>query len=293
MAHMDSNVPHHVASNLPEELRGQRILVAVSGGADSVALLQALRALQVEWQLDIEVAHFHHGLRGGQADADASWIESLCADLAVLFHFGREDIADRAAVSGSTIEEAARDARYQFLQQVAQRRECCWIAVAHTADDQAETILHHIIRGTGLAGLRGMPTSRPLRDADSPTLLRPLLSTTRASVDEYLRELGQDYRTDETNQDERFTRNRLRHQLLPLLRREYQPAIDGALLRLGRQAAEIEDAFQILAARLIEASLEKCDASICRINVEPLTGEPRQLVRECSLLILRRENDES
>lgn len=276
-----------VAARLPSEIRGQRIVVAVSGGADSVALVRTLIALRDEWRLDVHVAHFNHGLRGAAQD-DAAWLESRCSEWGVPFHYARGDVVNLAADSNETIEEAARKARYRFLHDVADETYCRWIAVAHTADDQAETILHHILRGTGISGLQGMPRCRPLRGDESPTLLRPLLPVTRSEVEVFLEQHGQEYRIDETNRDERFTRNRIRHQLLPQLRRDFHPEIDAALLRLGQQAAEVNDVMESLAARLLDESLETTDSLACRMNVDRLNTEPRHLVRECFRLLWKR-----
>src|SRR5205823_11908216 len=133
------------------------------------------------------------------------------------------DVAAVAQGSGRGIEETARDERYRFLEVTAVAIGCRAIATAHTADDQAETILHHVLRGTGLAGLRGIPRAREL--ASGITLIRPLLDLERSVVLDYLAKIGQDFRDDASNRDEAYTRNRIRHQLLPLLAREYNPHI--------------------------------------------------------------------
>ena len=142
-----------------------------------------------------------------------------------------EDSESRLNVS----EESARDVRYVYLQQVATEQHCGFVAVAHTADDQVETLLHHILRGTGLAGLRGMPAEREFGES---RLIRPLLTVRRADVEAYLTAIDQPFRSDATNAEERFTRNRIRHILLPLLRERFNPQVDAALLRLGEQAQD-------------------------------------------------------
>lgn len=279
-----------IAAELPEEIRGRHVVLGVSGGADSICLLRALMVLRDDWRLELHVAHLNHGLRGQAADDDAAWLEALCGNWEVPFHMKRSDISQLAAHSGDTIEEAARKERYLFLESVAGQTDSDWIAVAHTADDQVETILHHLLRGTGIAGLRGMPRCRPLAGDGSPKLVRPLLSATREQVEAFLNEIDQEFRRDETNLDERFTRNRLRHQLLPQLRRDFNPEIDAALLRLGRQAAETDAVMTTFASRLLDTSLESSDTLTCRLNVEPLAAEPRHLVRECFRLLWTRMN---
>lgn len=279
-----------VAAELPAVLRQARVTVAVSGGADSMALLRALLELRGDREWDLHVAHLNHGLRGEAAVDDANWLEAFCRDWALPFHLERVDVCELAAAANETIEEAARKARYRFFRSIAAEIESEWIAVAHTADDQAETILHHVLRGTGVSGLKGMPRCRLLDGADSPRLVRPLLSLTRAQVEQFLADVGQSFRADETNTDERFTRNRIRHQLLPLLRSDYNSAIDDSLRRLGRQAEELEELLEELAARLLEDCLETSSAAVCRLNVDPLRGQPRHVVREMFRLLWKRRD---
>lgn len=229
-----------------------RILVAVSGGADSVALLRGLVELAAERSIEPVVAHLDHGLRAESAD-DAAWVRSLAESLRLECHVERRDVAALAKARGTGIEETARDARYEFLRATAENTGCPAIALAHTADDQAETILHHIVRGTGLAGLRGMPRERPL--GDGVRIVRPLLDVTRATIEAYLANLGQDYHEDPTNADSVFTRNRIRNTLLPMLESEFNPKVRTALLRLGEQAASASEAIDTLAAEHLEAAL--------------------------------------
>jgi tRNA(Ile)-lysidine synthase len=185
------------------------------------------------------------------------------------------------------IEETARDQRYNFLGETARALGIRTIVLAHTADDQAETILHHIVRGTGLSGLRGIPDERKL--GEGIRLIRPLLSIERRVVLDYLASLGQDYCEDETNRDESYTRNRIRRQLLPLLEREYNPHISEALRRLGRQAAESQAALDALAVELLERVLETGDRDECRLKWRPLAAAPRHLVREVLAQLWRRQ----
>ena len=207
------------------------IVVAVSGGPDSVALLRALPAAGVQ---QIVVAHLNHGLRAAESDGDEAFVADLANKLGMPFGRGRIDLTAEAA--RDNLEATARRLRYDWLAAVATKTEASWVATGHTADDQAETVLFQLLRGTGLDGLAGIAESRPL--AVGVQLVRPLLGVSRAEVIDYLRGLGQDYRTDATNADTSRTRSRIRHELLPLLARQYNPRVVHMLVRLAAQASE-------------------------------------------------------
>jgi tRNA(Ile)-lysidine synthase len=208
------------------------IVVAVSGGPDSVALLRALCAVGPG---PLAVAHLNHGLRGPASDADAAFVEELPHRLTVeSVHVARRDVALEAA--GENVEAAARRIRYDWLVTVAREVGAGWVATGHTADDQAETVLFQLLRGTGLDGLAGIAARRSL--ADGVELIRPMLAITRTDVLDYLRQLGQDYCHDATNADTSRTRSRIRHELLPLLAKEYNPRVVAVLDRLAMQAAD-------------------------------------------------------
>ncbi len=210
-------------------------VVAVSGGADSVALLRGLLEVGVG---PLSVAHFHHQLRP-EADADAAFVRDLAAAHAVPFDFGTADV--RAA--GGNLEATARRLRYAWLREVAAARGATWLATGHTANDNAETVLHHLTRGTGLDGLRGVA---PV----SGNVVRPLLTVTRGEVLAYLASLKQSFVTDPTNFDPSLTRVRIRGELLPLLE-TFNPQAVAALGRLTRQADEVADCLRDLAADLL------------------------------------------
>jgi tRNA(Ile)-lysidine synthase len=265
----------------------RRLLVAVSGGADSVALLRGLHELRDELKLTLHVAHLDHQLRGQAARDDAEWVERLCRALALPSTIGRADIAGVAHEEGRGIEETARDARHRFLEETAVVHDCRAVALAHTADDQAETVLHHILRGTGLPGLRGIPREREL--ASGVRFVRPLLGVGRSTVLEYMAYFGHGFREDESNRDETYTRNRIRHQLLPLLAREYNPNIREALRRLGEQAAATQVALEAVAADLLERALDSSTADECRLKWQPFAGVPRHLIREVLSQLWRRQ----
>jgi len=214
---------------------GDRVLVAVSGGPDSVALLHALTLLRPEYGLALHVCHVHHGLRP-EADRDAQFVERLAARL------GCPITVERVAVtlgSGRSPEQAARVARYAALARAARVFDASRIALGHTADDQAETVLMRVLQGAGPRGLAGMLVRRGL-------LVRPLLDVDRATVLAHLATHGLPSVEDATNRDPRFLRNRIRHELLPLLAAHAGPRIGQALRRVGRASREAVEALDAL-----------------------------------------------
>jgi tRNA(Ile)-lysidine synthase len=217
-----------------------RILLAVSGGADSMALLHGAAHLAgtdaVAWQLT--VVHLDHALRSESAD-DAAFVADAAASLGLPAEVRRTDVAALARETGRSLEEAGRDARYAFLEEVAHERDAL-IATAHTADDAAETVLLNLMRGSGLSGARGIPARRG-------RIVRPLLRERRATLRHLLDEAGIAYRDDPSNQDPAFLRNRVRSELLPLME-ELRPGAVDALARFARLAADDDDLLDAMAA---------------------------------------------
>jgi tRNA(Ile)-lysidine synthase len=255
------------------------VLVAVSGGADSVALLRALLEAKrsTAGAGKLVVGHYDHGLRGRESEADAAWVAELCGELAVDCELGRHELAtDLATPDG--IEAAARTARYAFLRETAERLGARMVVTAHTADDQVETVLHHLLRGTGLAGLAGMPATRTM--SPSVALLRPLLTVSRAEIEDYLASLGQTFRADATNSDVRLTRNRIRHELLPRLRADYNREVDTAILRAAQQAGEAQVIVESQADGLLESCLQRDTPGQIVLDVSRLADVPSIVVRE-------------
>ncbi len=209
--------------------RGRAVVVAVSGGGDSVGLLRAMHGLAPGLDLALSVAHLDHGARGEDSRLDARFVADLAGSLALPFDEGQW----RPTRPGH-FEADARRARYGWLLGVAQGRGAAAVAVGQTLDDQAETVMHRVVRGTGVGGLAGIRPSRRL--GPGVALIRPLLDVTRAEVCGYLAALGQPSRDDPSNRDTRRTRARIRHQLLPELARGYNPGVAEALARLARLA---------------------------------------------------------
>ncbi len=262
----------------PQRWKDLTVLLAVSGGADSVALLRAMHAQKAEGTGQLAVAHFHHGLRGLEADADQELVEAICSEAGVTCHVGHGEVGELAQSEGDGLEAAARTARYRFLQQTAQRLGARYVVTAHTADDQMETILHRIVRGTGIAGLRGMPRARELGPAVA--LIRPLLALRRSEVLAYLGAIGQPCRFDTSNLDTRLTRNRIRRELLPQLAAEYNPGVGEALLRLGQLAGEAQEVIDHLTDRLVGEHITATSTQAVEIDCRRLADVHNYLLRE-------------
>ena len=209
-------------------VRDQMVVVGVSGGADSLALLHALLALRASFGLQLHVAHLNHQLRGHESELDARFVEQVARDWDVPATVESHDVAAFAVLKKISTEEAARLVRYGFLEQVAEREGARAVAVGHHADDQVETILMHFIRGAGLAGLRGMAPVSHYPFQPPRRLLRPLLEVTRAQVEAYCAAHQLSPRLDSTNAESQFMRNRVRHELLPLME-QYNPNLREVL----------------------------------------------------------------
>ena len=229
---------------------GLRLGVGVSGGADSVALLRALRARAAELGLVLHVAHLHHGLRGAEADADLEFVRDLASDLNLSFHEHRIDTAAEAAKlpgkPAESIEEAARRLRYRWFRDLMSQVPVNAVATAHTLDDQAETVLAKFLRGAWTEGLSGI---HPMVEFPEGRVIRPLLGTRRAEVESYLKALGQDWREDSSNRHLTFTRNRIRHELLPQLE-AWNPRLRDHLVQMSELARDEEAWWQAETARL-------------------------------------------
>ena len=238
---------------------GLRLAVGLSGGADSVALLRALAERSTELGLVLHAAHLHHGLRGAEADGDLAFCRDLAARLGLPFHEAHVDTAAEAKASpasaqssdppkpSETIEEAARRLRYRWFRQLMAEGAVDAVATAHTLDDQAETVLAKFLRGAWTEGLSGI---HPRLHSPEGTILRPLLATTRTQVEAYLGELGQTWREDSTNRHVTFTRNRIRHELLPLLE-TWNPRLREHLSQMAHLARDEEAWWQVELARLV------------------------------------------
>lgn len=215
---------------------GERVCVAVSGGADSVALLIAMAAARAESGIVLTAIHVHHGLRGAEADGDAEFVADLTKQLEVPLRVEHGDVAALAAERGKGIEEAARALRYRCFHEALRLGEADAVATAHTLDDQAETVLMKLLRGAWTEGLGGIA---PVVAVEGGRIVRPLLEVSRTEVIAYLEACGQSWREDSTNQELTFTRNRVRYGLLPQMR-EFQPRVAEQLARMATVARDEE-----------------------------------------------------
>jgi tRNA(Ile)-lysidine synthase len=249
-----AHLEQHIVASLKKRgmIRpGERVGAAVSGGADSVALLLLLLGLRERLGIVLSVVHFNHKLRGKASDVDEKFVARLAAKHGLEFHAASVQVAAKARKERANLEDAARRARYDYFESLVESGKLTRIAVAHTADDQAETVLAHLMRGTGLTGLGGI---HPM----AGSVFRPLLGARRSEVREFLRAKKQNWREDATNLDTTKMRARIRKKLLPLLEKQFQPAIVNHLATLADLAREDEALFdaavQECATRLIHRS---------------------------------------
>ena len=244
------------------------MICAVSGGADSMAMLRCLYACREALGISVCAAHFNHGLRGAEADEDEAFVRAFCEAHRIEFFAGRADVAAFAKEKGMTLEEAAREKRYEFLLSLPGDK----VATAHTADDNAETVLLHLLRGSGLRGLCGIPPQRG-------KIVRPMLAVSREAIEQFLNDEGVSWREDRTNAEDTCLRNRLRHRIMPLLYEE-APSLRTNLLRQS-ELLRGEDA---LLDKLAESLLERDGEGVL---IAPLLTADDALQRRALRLLLR------
>lgn len=252
---------------------GSSVLVAFSGGPDSTVLLRALHASAGQLRITLRAAHYNHCLRGDASDEDAKFAEAFAKSLNIPIHIER---AEHLANSSHVSEEQARIARHEFLQRVAASIEADAIALGHTADDRAESVLLNLLRGTGIAGLGSI---RPVQG----NIIRPLIDASRRDVEAYISDYGLPFRVDETNADTSFTRNWVRLELLPLLEERFNSKVRGSLARLADIAADESDLMQQLA----ESARQKAQLGNA-MDADILRNLPVALLREVIRCEIRR-----
>jgi tRNA(Ile)-lysidine synthase len=230
---------HHMLSP------GDHVIAAVSGGADSVALLSILCSLRDQWRLTITVAHLNHLLRGEAAQQEARFVGDMAERLGLPCIAEEHDVRAYQQRAGLSLQEAARAVRYKFFHDLCQRTGARKVALGHTANDQAETLLMWLIRGTSAAGLAGIP---PVRD---DIFVRPLISTTRAEIEYYLGEQHIAYVPDNSAFEQHYLRNKIRHQLMPLLQQEYNPNMVYSLSRLGELLQQDNEMLEALVQKAV------------------------------------------
>ncbi len=237
---------------------GDSVLAAVSGGPDSMALLHALTELRDDLRFTMAVAHLNHGLRGDDSEKDSAFVGELCEELGLTCTIESVDTRAAAKSSRLSVEEAARELRYDFLKETALRGGLNKIATGHTMDDQAETVLMRLIRG---AGVRGLSAMKPCSEG---VFIRPLLATCRSEVLTFLEERKISYREDPSNRDTTFLRNRIRHELLELLKSEYNPRIVEVLCSHASILGGVEDYLRLTAGK----AYDECVISETQENIE-------------------------
>jgi tRNA(Ile)-lysidine synthase len=264
---------------------GDRVGVAVSGGADSVSLLRSLLELRKELGVVVSVVHFNHKLRGADADGDEAFVVELARTFRLDLFCETGDVAAQAGGNNSGIEATARAMRYHFFRKLLRDGRLDVVATAHTLDDQAETVLLRLARGAGTRGLAGIYPQLSVPDSPFPDarIVRPLLGIRRTEVEGYLREIGQGWREDGSNRDLRFARNRLRHGILPRLERALNPSVRESLAETAEIARAEEDYWEAEVAKVLPAIWETEQRTLKaeRLNELPLALR-RRVVREAA-----------
>jgi tRNA(Ile)-lysidine synthase len=258
---------------------GDRVLVAVSGGVDSVVLLYVLRALQEELQLSLAVAHFDHAIRATSA-ADAEFVRKLARSLKVRCYSERADVPAYAKAKKLSLEVAARTLRYQFFERIAKAHNFNKIALGHTLNDQAETLLMRLLRGSGVEGLSGIP---PVRPGGELTYIRPLIECTRDQIVAFAQAHKLRWREDPTNYDTTIVRNKIRHELIPILK-EYNPKVLEALGRTARLLAQAAYVLERQAEQALPTLITSESAQELALDLKGLLELPEYL----QALVLRR-----
>ncbi len=259
-----------------------RVVVAVSGGPDSMALLHILLALneEADFNLTLHVAHLNHCLRGADSDEDAAFVQAAADSLNLESTILARNIPALAGQTSGSIEEIARNERYHFLERVAIQTRSIAAAVGHHADDNAETILHRILRGTGIRGLSGIPRRRSISPMSDVEIVRPLLRVMRKDILQFLSDRGVPFREDRTNELNEPMRNRIRNMILPTVKTEVNPQVVDALLRLGEQAGWVEQYLRETAHRTFETLIINRTDQDLTLNITSLARKNRIIQTE-------------
>lgn len=249
---------------------GEGVLVGLSGGADSVCLLSALLQLRDRYSVTVYAAHLHHGLRGSEADADEAFVRNLCKEKDVPLFVRHADIRTEAQKAKIGLEEAGRKARYLFFEEIRTVHGLQKIATAHHADDNIETVLMRFLRGTGPLGLGGIPYQNGV-------VIRPLLDVSRADIEGYLQEQRLTYRTDSTNFETEFTRNRIRHRLIPMLEQDYNPNFRHTLKKQIQLYAVAASFLHDETERHVQELAQKTNHGYC-LDCKRLLAQPEYII---------------
>lgn len=259
---------------------GSPVITGVSGGADSICLFFVLQEITQKLGCSLLAVHVHHGIRGEEADLDEAFVRQLCRDREVPLRVFHGDVPALARQEHLSLEEAGRRFRYACLEEAAGEDPQARIAVAHHLDDQCETVLMNLLRGTGIHGVSGMPVKRG-------RIIRPLLCADRSEIEAYLAEKGLTFRTDESNFSTEYTRNRIRLELLPYLRDKINPAADRHIAAFAASMRDVS-AYMEKQAREAAAQMVSEQDGICRISCREFSACDRALQRELLRLVLGR-----
>lgn len=244
-----------------------KIVVAVSGGADSVALLYLLNKLKKKWRLELCIAHLNHRLRSEESDSDGDFVKQLARRLKLEINYASVDVADTAKKNKLSIEEAARKERYNFLLQVAEEKSASKIALGHSRDDQSETVLMRFLRGSGMSGLRGIPATREI---DKFLIVRPLIEVSRKEILQFLSARDISFRTDSSNLSNVYFRNKIRNQLLPLLEKDFNLNIKELLVNFAENMSEDFDFLEEVGRKAFKALRSSSISKEVKINHKKL-----------------------
>ncbi len=250
--------------------KGDHVVVAVSGGADSVALLSILNSLKDELGIAVSAAHMDHMIRGDESKKEMDFVQSLAAGMGVECVAEARDVSAVKNDDGLSLQEAAREVRYEFLRETLNKVKADKIAIGHHGDDQVETALMWFIRGASLKGLSGMP---PVREG---VFIRPLIETTRKEIEQYLKENSIEYINDTSINEPQYLRNDIRHNLLPLLRKEYNPQIDDAILRMTNLLRQDDEFLYSYAKQAVDDCIIESDDDLC-VSIEKIKEYPEAL----------------
>lgn len=261
---------------------GDRLLIACSGGVDSVALVYFMKAVRKKLKIDIVVAHVDHMLRGEASALDREFVEQLCAKERLPVHSSAIPIPDIYQQNGGNLQALCRKERYRFLAQVMQRENCPKLVTAHHADDQLETMLMALTKGATVNGYQGMQAKRPFATGQ---LIRPFLAVTKEAIEQYVLACNGTYRTDESNAKEHYTRNRFRHRIIPLLQQE-NPHIATHAVQLAHNLQQDEALLMSLATAAFERIVTKKSTHTYTIDINVFQKESLALQRRIILILL-------
>jgi tRNA(Ile)-lysidine synthase len=250
--------------------KGDHVVVAVSGGADSVALLSVLNLLKDELGIAVSAAHMDHMIRGDESKKEMAFVQSLAAGMGVECIAEARDVSAVKNDDGLSLQEAAREVRYEFLRETLNNIKADKVAIGHHGDDQVETALMWFVRGASLKGLSGMP---PVREG---LFIRPLIGVTRKEIEQYLKENNIEYINDTSINEPQYLRNDIRHNLLPLLRKEYNPQIDDAILRMTNLLRQDDELLYSHAKQATDNCIIESDDDLC-VSIEKIKEYPEAL----------------